>query len=701
MSPEQVRAEDLDSRTDLFSFGVVLYEMTTGTLPFRGDSSGVVFNAILGRTPVAPVRLNPDVPQKLEEVINKALEKDRELRYQHASEIRADLKRVKRDFESASSDMALPPKRPVKWRPIFLVGSSLLVLAVLLSGVLHWFSNRHPPVSNNWKQLTFFTDSAVHPAVSPDGRMLAFIRGGGTFMTAGQVYVKMLPDGEPVELTHDSRIKLSTAFSPDGSRIAYGTGPPWETWEVPVLGGQPRLLFPNASSLTWIENGKRLLFSEIRTGMHMVVITTDESRGEVREVYDPPGERAMAHYSYLSPDGKWVLIVEMQNQGFFVACRVVPFSGDGEVHIVGPPNSLCTSGAWSPDGKWVYLATNEGGKFHIWRQRFPNGKPEQVTSGTHEENGIAMAPDGKSFITSVGAHDSMVYIHDQSGEHPISSQGESGRAVAWGTRESLQGTSFSFDGKKLYVLLAKGQARGGDLWVKELATGDLEPVLPGYPTEEFSVSRDGKQVVFTVTDARGLPSLWVAPTDRHSSPQHVVSSALEDSPHFLPDGDIIFRANEGGANFLYRMHSDGSNRRKVNPDPILDLNSVSPDGRWAIVQSADSYNGYSYSKSLLPIEGGSRVRLCVNICKPVWDARGEYIYISFIVRAQEDESYALPILRGSGLPDLPSTVLSGVEDLKKLKSAVIIPHIVNSAFSLSLYAYTVQNTTRNLYRIPL
>src|SRR5208282_5409812 len=281
-----------------------------------------------------------------------------------------------------------------------------------------------PPVSTNWEKITFFTDYAVYPALSPDGHMLAFIRGSGTFFGPGQVYVKLLPDGEPVELTHDSLAKLGPIFSPDGSRIAYGTAPAWDTWEVPVLGGEPHLILPNSSSLSWIEGGKRLLFSERKEGMHMRVVTSDQGRGEERDVYDPPGDRGMAHHSYLSPDGQWVLIVEMNSQGHFVACRVVPFSGGGDVRAVGPPNSMCTSGAWSPDGKWVYLSAMKGDdKFHIWRQRFPAGQPEQVTSNnTTEEEGIAMAPDGKSFITSVGTHDSMVWIHDQRGEQSISSE---------------------------------------------------------------------------------------------------------------------------------------------------------------------------------------------------------------------------------------------------------------------------------------
>jgi hypothetical protein len=150
-----------------------------------------------------------------------------------------------------------------------------------------------------WEQLTFFTDSAVYPALSPDGRMLAFIRGSDSLMGRGQVYVKLLPSGEPVQLTNDDALKMAPSFSPDGSNIVYSIIDPWDTWEASALGGNPHLLLPNSSSLTWIEQGKRLLFSEIREGVHLVVVTTDESRGNRRDVYVPPW-KAQHGASFLS-----------------------------------------------------------------------------------------------------------------------------------------------------------------------------------------------------------------------------------------------------------------------------------------------------------------------------------------------------------------------------------------------------------------
>ncbi len=318
MSPEQVRAKELDARTDLFSFGVVLYEMATGTLPFRGDSTAVIFDGIMNRTPLPPLRVNPDVPLRLDEIVNKALEKDRDVRYQSAAELRADLKRLKRDTESGIVDSPAPIRRS-SLRLGMIAGLVVLFLIATSIGLYHYLGRGAPPTSTNWEQMTFFTDSVVYPALSPDGRMLAFIRGDNPFFGRGDIYVKLLPSGEAVQLTHDSVAKLSPVFSPDGSRISYGTVGPWDTWEVPVLGGQPEILLRNASSLTWIDGGKHLLFSEIKQGLHMALVTTDEARGQSRDVYVPPGERSMVHHSYLSPDGRWVLLVAMDNRGELAA----------------------------------------------------------------------------------------------------------------------------------------------------------------------------------------------------------------------------------------------------------------------------------------------------------------------------------------------------------------------------------------------
>ena len=458
MSPEQVRAKELDARTDLFSFGAVLYEMATGTLPFRGESSGVIFKAILDGTPTSAVRLNPDLPADLERIINKALEKDRQLRYQSAAEMRTDLQRLKRDSSSVRlhvpSSGELPPvtspatrSHPRRKGYYYVPLVFLLLAAVALAFLLYRSSRSSPPLTKEWEQLTFFTDSAVYPALSADGRMLAFIRGNNSFFGLGQICVKFLPDGQPLQLTHDSKEKLRPVFSPDGSRVAYGT-PDWDVWEVPVLGGEPHILLPNASSLTWIDGGKRLLFSEIKEGLHMVLVTSDEGRGHSRDIYAPPGERSMAHHSFLSPDGRWVLIVEMDNHGQILPCRVVPFQGAGDPQVVGPPSGSCISGAWSPDGKWVYL-TARTDKFHLWRQRFPRGDPEQITHGATQEDGVAVAPDGHSLFTSIGMEQTTIWIHDAHGERALHSEGylEGMHALPW------LSVRFSADGKSIFYLL--------------------------------------------------------------------------------------------------------------------------------------------------------------------------------------------------------------------------------------------------------
>jgi serine/threonine protein kinase/Tol biopolymer transport system component len=722
MSPEQSLGKGLDARTDLFSFGVVLYEMATGTLPFNGETPAAIFDAILHKTPVPASRINSEIPPRLEDIVNRALEKDRDFRYQSAAEMRSELKRLKRDTDSgrlgaASSDSTAAPgthsgpsssatvldearKHIGTLVPAFF---GFLLLAAALAGYLYLRTVRPAPNSvTKWEQLTFFTDAAVYPALSSDGRLLAFIRGSGTFLGRGDLYVKMLPSGEPVQLTHDNSVKLSPAFSPDGTQIAYGTMDPWETWVVPVLGGEPHLMLRNASSLTWIEAGKRLLFSQIKGGgLHMGVVTTDEGRGQSRDVYLPIGNRSMAHHSYLSPDGKWVLVVQMDEKGKIGQCRVLPFDGrSGRETLVGPADAECTTGAWSPDGNWIYLSTNQGGKFHIWRQRFPEGEPEQVTSGPTEEEGIAMAPDGKSFLTSVGTQSRTIWIHDAKGDHQLSSEGDT------------FATTLSRDGTKLFYLKRTGQNDLAELWSTDLTSRKSDRVVPGYGIDatllnyyaSYAVTEDGSRVAFVKKDEKGVAHLWIASTDHRSSPEQLASVENEDEPMFLPNGNLIYRASEGGKNYVYTRHQDGSGREKLLQQVIIDLLAVSPDGRWIMVfQKDDRDEDHPYRTVLYPNGGGKPAVVCAS-CNLWWSVDGKYVFLQFEPILGPDphsRTYLLPLSGDRGLPDFPPQGLSGPHDLERSSRVITFPRGVDSVLGPEKYSYTVTNIQRNIYRIPI
>jgi serine/threonine protein kinase len=695
MSPEQAKGEKTDVRTDLFSLGAVLYEMATGRAPFNGNTAALIYDSILHGQPPKPTTLNRSLPPEIDRIISKALQKDPQLRYETAADLLSDLQRLERHMESSralQTDRLIP--HPSRLSRILMLGIFVaLVLSLSMIALLR-YSNRSTPGTTKWEQLTFFPDSAVYPTLSPDGRVLSYIRGGGTFAGPGNLYVQSLPSGDPVQLTHDSLYKLSPAFSPDGARIVYSTIDPWNTWEVAVLGGESHPFLANSSSLSWIEGGKRLLFSEIKSGVHMAVVTTDESRAQGRDVYVPTGERSMVHHSYLSPDGRWVLAVVMGNDGNLLPCRVVSFSGGNEEQTVGPPDAICTTGAWSPDSKWIYLSSNKGGKFHIWRQRFPGGNPEQVTFGPTEEDGIAIAQDGKSLLTSVGIMDNTVWIHDSSGDHQLSSERNTGTS------------RFSSNGHKLYYLMQIGQTPEWELWVAELASGKRDRILPGYSIQpgfdgtDYSVSKDGKQVAFARKNAAGISHLWLGATDHRSAPREIPSSESEDSPFFLPNGDLIFRAGEGNLNFVYHMKQDGTARNKVVADPIFDLRSVSPDGRWVVAHANSPDAGHPYSVVAFSLDGGKQVQLCYSLCTGNWSTSGLFFYVQSSTSGDLN-TYMLPLPPGRSLPSSAPGDLGRPEFLKSYQGNFAILQTVDSAISPSLYSYTKGSTRRNIYRIPL
>jgi serine/threonine protein kinase len=288
MSPEQAAGKPLDSRSDIFSFGVVLYQMLAGRRPFEGATDLETLQTIIHGTPQP---LTEDVPVALRAVVEKALEKDSADRYQAMREMVVDLRRLTRQ----SADTVVPPARPVRRiRPAATV--ALMVLLAAPIALIVFQSRSHGPLDRTqYTQLTNF-DSAIDPALSPDGRMMAFVRGTGPAVQSTgdptEIYIKLLPDGDPVQLTHDGLpYKGSPRFSLDGARIAYFTleTTGFYTWVVPVLGGQgPRRFLTNAMGLNWINEGNqpRILFSYMTgKGVTMAVASSTESRSDQRTVY--------------------------------------------------------------------------------------------------------------------------------------------------------------------------------------------------------------------------------------------------------------------------------------------------------------------------------------------------------------------------------------------------------------------------------
>ncbi len=273
MSPEQARGSKVDQRADVWAFGCLLYELLTGKRAFRGDTLQNTIAAVLERQPDWSV-LPAYTPAKIRELLRKCLEKESSRRLARIADARRVIEKVQR--------------RSKRW-PLAAVAA----LATVAIAAAVWMRGSNSAANpSRWVQITRLPDSVTQPVLSPDGRMVAFLRGPNTFVGGAELYAMILPGGEPIQLTHDQKPKMSPAFSPDGSRIAYtvlGDRFAWDTWTISVLGGKPELWLPNAAALTWT-GPQVILYSTIKSGLHMGIAASPESRAESRSVYVPANE---------------------------------------------------------------------------------------------------------------------------------------------------------------------------------------------------------------------------------------------------------------------------------------------------------------------------------------------------------------------------------------------------------------------------
>ena len=535
MSPEQVRGKELDARSDLFSFGAVLYEMATGSLPFRGETSGVIMEAILNRAPLPPARLNPDTPAELERIIGKALEKDRDLRYQNAAELRADLKRLRRDLDSgrissasgsspfssgahpavSASEVASASATPSPLAPASHPSNSsviaaaasqnkgkvisvgvllLLIVAASAYGLYHFAFGTHAPEGpakvakiSNWNR------SMDYPAISSDGRTVAF-----TSPVEGydQVFVMLTSGGDPLQLTKDEGNKAVLNFSSDGTEIYFRQtlGDP-EILALPTLGGTPKHLASGKTIVPSVDgqslfvetaNGKIVRLAKSASGAGSGVGSGEEL---IYSVPDSTRAGGISSYSLglkTYPDGKSLLLTSSASSEKTTFQRLDLSSHQVE-HLADLPDTSQNT-AWAEPGKSLYVSRKVNGIVNLWAFSLEDRSLKQVTFGPGPDRDPMSDPNGKGIYFVNGRSAGTLTLY-----RPASKQ------FSDIVTENVTQPVLSNDNRRLaYVTVPEDDSGKADLWISDINGNNRLKISAGHAAlETLSFSNDGSKFLFS------------------------------------------------------------------------------------------------------------------------------------------------------------------------------------------------------------
>jgi serine/threonine protein kinase/Tol biopolymer transport system component len=549
MSPEQVRGKELDSRSDLFSFGAVLYEMATGALPFRGETSGVIMEAILNRAPLPPARSNPDTPAELERIIGKALEKDRDLRYQNAAELRADLKRLRRDLDSsrgsgasafssgvhaaspvsgADSGHATPPPGATaslsssssssaiaaaasqnKGKVILFGVLLLFIVAAAGYGVYHLaFSSRAPEGPAKVAKISDWNKLMNYTAISPDGRTIAFTSPVEGF---DQVFVMLASGGEPLQLTRDEGNKTVLTFSADGTNIYFGQtiGAP-EIRVIPTLGGTAQLVRAGIT-LTPSADGQSLF---ILTPDARIVRTSKSGTGQEEVVYENPviatvGSSTLGlgwgvnMNSY--PDGKSLLISSPSGSSS-ATLRRLDLSTHAIEHLADLPDTSIWS-SWAQPGKSLYVSHTVNSITNLWEYSLADHSLRQLTFGTGPDRIPMSDPNGKG-----------VYFISGRSTGALTLYRASSKQFSDIVTEDATQPDISTDGRRL-AYIATPDLNKSELWVSDI-NGDhrLKLVSGSQSLETLGWSTDNSKFLYAEKDGPDFKLYVIDADGTHSRP---------------------------------------------------------------------------------------------------------------------------------------------------------------------------------------
>src|SRR5271157_2291850 len=646
MSPEQVRAQQLDPRTDLFSFGVVLYEMATGVTPFRAESTGLIFDAILNRVPLPPGQLNPDMPAELERIILRALEKDPALRYQTAAELREDLKRLKRELDSGRSVVtsALPgalvaaryahPHR--RWQTWVVVAASALIAIMAFLGYL-LTRPVAPPRILRTVQLT--NTNRPKSGVVTDGSRLYFIEGQSglsqTSVNGGETF----PIPTSLEDTGFSNV---FGISPDGSALlmntARGTSLDGPLWSVPVLGGSPRRLGSlEGHAGAWSPDGQRMAYC---TGNEILLANSDGSKP--RQLLLTAGTPNDIRWS---PDGSILRFTlsdpKTNNRSIW---QVSPDGGNLRALLPGwnsTPNECC--GKWTPDGRYFVFQAVRDGTANIWalgeggRLFRPTPRaPVQFTTGPMNVGNPVPSGDGKRHFVQGWQPRGELVRYDA----------KSGQFAPYLSGISAMGLDFSRDGE----WVAYNDGSDGTMWRSKVdGSQKLQLVFPPMLAYLPRWSPDGKQIAFFGHPPGEPWQIYVVPAEG-GSPELIYRSATNSAdPNWSPDGKSLAFGenslnNQGSAVYVLEVRT-----RKASKLPGSDgLYSPrwSPDGRYIAAITLDSLK-----LMLFDFTTQKWTELAsIFVAYPIWSRDGRYVYFDGILNNQE--SYFRVQIAGSKLERL-------------------------------------------------
>ena len=585
MSPEQVRGKELDVRTDLFSFGVVLYEMATGTLPFRGESSGAIFNAILERQPVPTVRLNPDLPPKLEDIINRALEKDRELRYQHASEMRSELMRLKRDSDSdrglysgskvvrdsdigpatASTRAATQPsERHTRKLHITLAACGALLVACFVAYYL-WPRTNIPSGPARITQISRWNKPLDDARLSPDGHAVAFV---SPISGITQVFLMLTSGGEPLQLTNDEGDKDIDSFSPDGKEIYYqkNLGRD-ETWAVPTLGGSPRRLVaarwmvpsPDGASIFYAKSEASGIFRAGKSGLNEELVYNAKGTGLffVPMLLFPGDNDLLA--------GGFPVAFESKFRFFKINLTSHAAVDLGEV------SANAFDAVWAEPGKTVLFGRAVNGLMNVWSYHLNDRSLTQITFGTGPDYTPMPDPGGRGiYFVNGKSSGSLTAYHVHSKE-------------STDIAEDATGPGISPDGKRvMYVTFPS--THGSELWVSDIDGGNKFKVATGDGLWTGSWAPDNFHVTFVDSAPGAGAKAYIAGTDGSGLHQLPQMGGIPNNPVWSPDQKSLYVSVDEKATTIstvWKWSMDGSNPEKIVDNCAL-ISDIDPGGQYLL-----------------------------------------------------------------------------------------------------------------------